>query len=117
MFRATIFSFVLILAVGPGASLLCRMPCEPSAAAAGACHLETRAASVGTDDSCDHTALRPAAVLQQHVWRTDSSHDGGPATSEPRYLLADSTIHVRSRPERGREWSPATRSLATVLRV
>ena len=119
VFRATVLSFVLILAAGPSASLLCRTSCAPPAAVAGACHLERLAGSpsVGADESCDHSAISPAAVLQEHVWRADSSPGGGHATPVPLCKLAHSTIDVRSRHAPGRERSLAKRPLATVLRA
>jgi hypothetical protein len=117
VFRAVVLSVVLILAVGPTASLLCRTGCDPQVAAASECD-EHPGASPGMagDDSCDSVVLS-AAFLREHTRRNVSSPDRDLAIPVPRYQAACSSIDATPghKPERG--LSLDRQSLPTVLRI
>jgi hypothetical protein len=119
MFRIAVLSFVLTLAAGPSAALLCRTGCDPQGAAASGRphHDPSTSPSVVGDDSCDNVALGPAAVLREDVRRGVSAPDAGHAILVPRYQLADVTSNARPGREPGREWSLDHRPLSTALRL
>jgi hypothetical protein len=117
--RAAVLSIVLTLAVGPNASLLCRIWCHPQADAATGCHHvdPTTSPSVAGDGSCDHVVLSAAAVFPDNVRRAVSAPDADYAILVPRYQLALSTTDTRPRPEPGREWRLENRPLLATLRI
>ena len=116
--RVTLLSIVLILAVGPNATLLCRTWCDRQAAASGGCHPEDQATSsiMGGDDSCD-TVVVSAPLLREGERRGVPSPDGDHAIPVLRYEVARSAADARLGHERGREWSLDKRPLATILRI
>lgn len=119
MFRASVLSILLTLAVGPNLALLCGTWCDPQAVAASECHHEAPATSpsVAVDDRCDNMVLGVAAFLRQDVRRGVASQDADQAVLVPRYTLAHSTIATRPRHEPGRASSLEKRPLSTLLRI
>ena len=118
MFKPAVLSIVLALAVGPNASLVCRM-CHQKAAAASECHHEPLATSpsVADGDGCDRVVLGVAAFLREDMRRGVSSPDMNQAIPIPRYQLAHSTTDARPGREPGRERPLENRPLSTAVRI
>lgn len=119
MFHAAVLSVVLIVAVGPNASLLCRPWCVPHAATASGRHHEAPpiSPSVAGDDRCNDGVPSVAVIFREHVRRGVSASDVDHAMVVPRFQIAPSTTAARSGQEPGREWSLEKRPLATALRI
>lgn len=119
VFRATVLSIVLTLAVGPHAMLLCRAWCDSQAGAPTGCHHEDPAISPGVvtgDHSCDNVVIG-AAFVRVDVRRDVSSPDQDRGIPVPRYQIACSTLDAHLGQEHGREWSLETRPPVTSLRI
>lgn len=118
VFRASVLSIVLALAVVPNAALVCRTWCDQKAAAASRCHHEapTTSLSVAGDDLCDDV-LNSAVFVREDVRRGVSSPDADHAIPVPRYQLAHSTTDASPRLAPGHQGSLDTRPLSTALRI
>ena len=88
---ALVVAIALTLAVGPNASLLCRIVCNPQAAAASGCHHQapTTSSSMAAADGCAYVSLSSAAFLREDI-RGDGSSSGEDAVPVLRYQAPDS---------------------------
>jgi hypothetical protein len=112
-----VFSIVLTLAVGQDATLLCRVWCNPQAAAASGCHHEESInPPTVAGDSCDYV-LGVGAFIREEAGRTVAAPDVAHAIVVPRYQIAQLTADARPDWEPGREWWLAKRPLSTALRI
>jgi hypothetical protein len=114
VFRATLVSIVLSLAVGQPASLLCKVACD----GARECHHEysgSTSPDVASDTSCDHVAPGVSPFLKEDSRRT--SAPSGDAIEVPRSGLDASTIDTLAGREPGQLWSLEKRPLVTALRI
>lgn len=120
VFRASLVLVVVTLAVGQSPSLLCKILCEPDAAAASGCHHGDSGGNtspgIATDTGCD-TAPGPSAFLKSEAPRTASGPDGDLSTEVPVYRFASSMIATRRAHEPDRVWCLDTRPLVTALRI
>lgn len=115
VFRATLVSIVLSLAVGQPASLLCKVACD----GASGCHHEysgSKSPDVASDTSCDHVAPGDSPFLKEDSLRTPAPN-GGHAIEVPRSALDAPTIDARTGREPGQLWSLEKRPLVTALRI
>ena len=119
MFRATLLSIVLSMAVGPNVSLLCRTWCDARAAAASGCHHEhsSTAPNVAGSENCDRGTSAVTAALREDVRRGTVPSGWEHAIPVSRYQLAQLMIDAGPGQEPGREWRLARRPLATALRI
>jgi len=69
--RAAVVPIVVMLVVGPSASLVCVSWCDPAAAAAANCHHERAGAGIGSDDPCQDVAPDAAALKEESRRRGD----------------------------------------------
>ena len=118
VFRIAFFSIVLTLAA-PQASLLCKLWCPPSDAAATECHHHDQAptASVHGDDDCRLTAVSVPGFIREDGSRAVSNGNAAHAVPVPRFQLAQSARELRfvenAEPARALERRP----LETTLRL
>jgi hypothetical protein len=119
MFRAVVLSIVLTLAAGPSTALLCRMLCDPQAAATDGCHHTTAAAStrVASEDRCDDRGLSVAGFVREDVRPSGSASKRHYAVSVPRYHLALATTDDSYCETAWPESSLEKRPLPTNLRI
>jgi hypothetical protein len=119
VFRIALLAIVLSLAIGPDASLLCSVWCDPQAAATIGCDhgRSTNALTMSADSSCDRVVPGVGAFLQEDGGRSSVDTVAGQATSVACYQLAPLTSSTRSGQEPGREWSLENRPLSTALRI
>jgi hypothetical protein len=108
----------MTLAVGLDATLLCRVWCDPQAAAASGCHDRATidSPSVTGDTGCDRV-LSVGAFLREEAKRSAAAPDAAHAIVVPRSLIAQLATVARPEWATGREWSLAKRPLSTVLRL
>jgi hypothetical protein len=118
VFRATLVSIVLTLAVGQDVTLLCRVWCDAPLAAASGCHYEDTidVPSVTGDRSCDYV-LGASAFLREEARRTVAGPDAAPALVVSRAQIAQLTIGARPDWEPTREWSLTRQPVSTALRI
>lgn len=118
MFRAVLFSIVLLLATGQNVSMVCQTWC-PDATAASGCHRRhaTDSLTLSGDDSCDDRAPSDSAVLREDARRSVSAPNADHALAVPRYQWPPATAGTR--PDQEVELLPSleTRPLETVLRI
>lgn len=86
VFRATLVSIVLTLAVGQDASVLCQAWCHDATPAACTHHGSTTSPSVSGDDSCG-VVLGAATFVREDARRTAAAPDAQNALVVPRFLL------------------------------
>lgn len=117
--RASVFSIVLTLAVGPSAGLACSTWCEQKPAAARGHHHEAPAPSpsVPGDGACDDMALGSSQFLLEDVRRSVSALDTDDAILVPGYLRARSASAADPGQEPARAWWLENRPLSTALRI
>jgi hypothetical protein len=110
---------VLSLAVGPTASLLCRIWCFPQADAATGCHHENSSTtpSVAGEQGCDNVVVAATAVLREDVRRDVSAQKANQAIPVVRYQLAQLTIDARHGQDSRRVWRLERRPLSSALRI
>ena len=119
MFRTALFSIVFSLAIGQNASLLCKVWCDPGAAAASGCHH----ARCPTDspkligDDCDANTRGGDAFLKEEGRRSVSATDGGHAIAAPHYQFALGTAGARADRAPWRSPPLETRPLDIALRI
>lgn len=118
MFRVTLGSIVLTLAVGQDAALLCRVWCDPQSAAASGCHngAAIDSPSVTGDNGCDQV-VRVGPFLREEGKRSAAAPDASHAIVVTRSQIAQLTTDGRADWEPRREWSLARRPLSTALRL
>ena len=118
MFRATLFSIVLTLAVGQNAGLLCKVWCYPHDATAGCRQQEpTTSPSVSGDDYCNNVALGAMAFVREDARRTVSAPDVQNALGVPRFRFSPPPTDSRSDYEAGRQLLLEERPLVIALRI
>jgi hypothetical protein len=118
VFRAVLFSIVLLLATGQNVSMVCQTWC-PDATAASGCHRRhaTDSLTLSCDGSCDDRAPIDAAVLKEDARRSVSAPNADHALAVPRYHLTPATAGTRPDCEVCRLQSLEKRPLETVLRI
>jgi hypothetical protein len=118
VFRTTVLSIVLTLAIGPIAESLCAAWCHPQSGAASACHHKHSPTSPGVagDSNCDPQVLSVGPFLPEMRPGTPSPHVGY-AVVEPRYQLAQRTTEAQPAEDPGRKGSLENRPLSTALRI
>src|SRR5688572_29052499 len=107
MFRAAALSIVLTLAIGPNASLLCRVVCDqPQAQATGCDHKGPAAVSASvTGDNCCHDAVPSVTeFLPKDVRRDVSFAKAYHATPQLASELAQPAVDPRPGDKPEREW-------------
>jgi hypothetical protein len=119
VFRATLLSIVLTLAVEPNADLLCQSWCHPQTTDANECHHKnsTNSSAVAGDTNCDHVILTVGTFLRGEIRSDGPSPTLGHAVVVRPHQFAPLTTHTRPGQEPGREWWLETRPLSTVLRI
>jgi hypothetical protein len=119
VFRTFVLSIALTLAVGPSATLLCRVWCDAQAAAASGCRHEkhTRSTGVRAEDTCDRVGVSVAAFLREDVQRGRSGPNADHVTLIARYQLSHSTIDALPGHDAGRQWPREERPVPTALRI
>ena len=108
------------LAVGPNASLLCKVWCDQHAPAAKGCHHGDSSSTLphmASSTTCDHVAPGVSACLREDGPRTASAPTGDHAIEVPRYRLAASTVDARPDHSPEHEWGREKRPLMTALRL
>lgn len=118
MFRLSVLSIVLSLALGQNVALLCRTWCDAEATA-GECSHENSFATrtVASSDDCDNGVLVVSAVLSEDGRIGASSPAASQAIPVPRYQLAQLTFERHAAQAPWREWSPWKHPLLTTLRI
>ena len=117
MFRASLFSIVLTLAVGQSASLLCQVWC-PDTTSAECPHQDTTTSpSVSADDNCRSEVVGTVAFVREDARRTAAAPDAQNALAVPRFLLAVSRTDLSSGPGSGRQLLLEERPLVIALRI
>ena len=119
VFRASLLSIVISLAVGQNVSLLCRTWCAAEAAGAGECHHTSSSPRpmVAGEKSCDNVVTAGILGFREDVRRGVSSHDPSQAIPVPRYQLTELTIDARRGQEPWRKSSLDGRPLSVALRI
>jgi hypothetical protein len=99
VFRATLFSIVLTLAVGQNAALLCKVWCYPPDATSAECNHQdsTTPPSVRGDDKCNNVAAGAVVFVRQDGRRTASAPDAQNAVIVPRFRFVPPPTDSRSR--------------------
>jgi hypothetical protein len=118
MFRATVLSIALTLAVGPTASLLCGVWCHSDASTGSCEHRDpTSTPSVTAKDGCPDVAADAAALVREEVRRGVSASDG-------QYAVVGASAHFvpppappQVRRESGQQVLPETKPLLLALRI
>jgi hypothetical protein len=98
VFRATLLSIVLTLAVGQNAALLCKVGCHSPDATSAECHHQdsTTPPSVRGDDRCNTAAAGAVVFVRQDARRTASAPDTQNAVSVPRFRFVTPPADSRS---------------------
>jgi len=97
VFRVTVLSIVLALAVSPNARLLCQAPCDrgsTSEPAAEECHhigLPINRVIVATDDTCNTLVLGVAPFITEDTQRPTLAPTGQQGVLVSRYQLTQAT--------------------------
>ena len=117
--RASVFSIVLVLAIGQDTALLCRMWCHPGGAPAAECyeHMDTIVRlSVAGDDSCGRVdSSGPILVREDPAGISDRV--ARCASLVPRHLVPAAPCEMNRRPDTGRALPLESRPLVLALRV
>lgn len=121
MFRVTLFTIVLSLAVGQNATLLCKAWCDPVDAATSGCHHRdgdsSNSPSLVGDDSCDKVVPGEAGFLREDGRRRVSAPQSDHAMAVPRYQVVTAMTDARPGYEPGHLPSLEKRPLGTALRL
>ena len=123
MFRATLLSIVLTLAVGQNASLLCKVWCH-GATSPECPHQDlttfpdsATSPSVSADDNCGNAFVGPVAFVREDGRRTAAAPDAQNALIVPRFRLAPSPTDLRLGFESGQRGPLEERPLVITLRI
>ena len=118
VFRATLFSIVLTLAVGQNAALWCTVWC-PDATSTVCPHQEsTTSPSVRTtDDTCANVAVGAVAFVREDGRRTAPAPDAQNALVVLRFQLVAPQTDLRHRHESGQRMLLEERPLVIALRI
>ncbi len=118
MFRAVLFSIVLLLAAGQNVSMVCQTWCLDATAASGChCRYATDSLTLIGDDSCDDRPPSDSAVLREDARSSVSAPNADHALAVPRYQLTPATAGTRPDHEVCLLPSLEKRPLETVLRI
>jgi hypothetical protein len=119
MFRAAALSIVLTLAVGPNASLLCRVVCDQPQADASVCNHKgpTTIASVAGANSCDAAGLGVAEFLPRDIRPDVSFGKGHHPNPKLGSALAQPAVDARPGDKAEREWPIDKQRLTSNLRL
>jgi hypothetical protein len=119
VFKATLLSIVLLLAVGQNVALLCSTWCRAHTMAASECHHQSPAssASVAADDTCSHGMPAVPTFVREDMRRGIASPDANHAIPVPGYAFA--RLRAAGHPDQGpwRAWLLETRPRTTPLRI
>jgi hypothetical protein len=117
VFRATLLSIVLTLAVGQNASLLCQAWCHDATSAGCPHHGSTTSPSLSAEDSCSSVVVGAVAFLREDARRTAAAPDAQNALVVPRFRLPPSPADLRIGCKWGRNWPLEERPLILALRI
>jgi hypothetical protein len=117
VFRAALFSIVLMLAVGHDASLLCRVWCHDATSAQCPHQDSTTSPSVSTPDNCTSDVDGAVAFVREDARRSAAAPDAQNALAVPRFLLASSHTDLGSGFESGRRLLLEEGPLVIALRL
>src|SRR5262249_50860466 len=93
MVRVSVFSIVLVLAIGQDTALLCRAWCHPSRAATAECQEQSgvsTSASVTADENCERLPVSGPMLIRNDVRRI-SDQQGRYAVVVRRHLMPAAT--------------------------
>jgi len=116
VFRATLFSIVLTLAVGQNAGLLCSVWCPDTTAAECPHPDSTTSPSVSADGNCKRAGAGAVAFVREDARRTAAAPDAQDALVVRRFRLTPSPTDVRPGFESGRRLLEE-RPLVLTLRI
>ena len=117
MFRTTLFSIVLTLAIGQNASLFCEAWCHGGMSAECPHEDATTSPSVSSEGNCNSTDVGAIAFLRKDARRTAAAPDAQNALLVPRFLFAPSPSDLRSGFELGWRLLLEERPLIFALRI
>jgi hypothetical protein len=117
VFRATVVSIALTLAIGQNAVLLCQAWCDPHEAADTGCHHTTASSSslTGNDDCTD--AVAALAVVREDLRRGTTMPDARHAVVVPAFRFAPPSTDLRSGHDPGQPSPRESRPLVISLRI
>jgi hypothetical protein len=87
--RASVFSIVVLLAVGQNTAVLCGLWCQPGGAAMAHCHEQAGSSTSPTlrgDDRCGGMVAAAATLIREDLRRV-SDHGARYSVVVPRYLV------------------------------
>jgi hypothetical protein len=117
VFRASLFSIVLTLAVGQNASLLRQLWC-PDTTSAGCPHQDSATSpTVNAADNCRSAVRGAVAFVREDARRAAAGADAQNAIVVPRFRMAPSPTDLRPGFESGQRRPPEERPLVITLRV
>ena len=119
MFRAALFSIVLMMAVGQDAVLLCKAWCYQPGASAVACqrHDATTSPTMNADDNCRTLAVGAIAFVREDARRGATAPDTQNALVIPRFRFAPALSDSRSGYESGPQLQLKAQPRVTALRI
>ena len=118
VFRATLFTIVLTLAVGENASLLCKVWCHDSTSAGCPHQDSTTSPSVSAYGGCSSSVVVGAvAFVREDARRTAAAPDAKHALVVHRFRLAPSSTNLRFGFEAGRPLLFEGQPLVIALRI
>jgi hypothetical protein len=120
MFRGSVLSLVLLLAVGQDTGLLCRVWCHPGGAAMAECHDRVQSGStspsVTGNDRCGGITGNGVLLIREDLRRV-SDQDARYALVVPRFQMPSSSIEARLGSEPSRASPRESRPLIVALRI
>jgi hypothetical protein len=118
MFRASVLSIVMALAIGPDAAMICHAWCVGERQAAVPCHQGSGGSLVvAADVCCDEGVRAAAAVLVGDTKPRASAPNGDPALQALQSQISNLASVIRPDRKIGRQGSIDNRPLATALRI
>jgi len=116
VFRAALFSIVLMLALGQDASLLCKVRC-PEPTSPECPHRDSTSPSVSTHDNCGRGVDGAVAFNREDARRTAAAPNAQNALAVPRFLLTLSHTDLGFGCESGRRLQFEEGPLVIALRI
>ena len=117
VFRATLLSIVLMLAVGQNASLLCQVWCHDATFATCPHHGSTTSPSVSANDTCSTVVVGAVTFVREDARRSAAVPDAQDALAVPRFRLPPSFTDFRPGFESGWRLPLEERPLILALRI
>jgi hypothetical protein len=117
--RASVFSIVLVLAIGQDTSLLCRVWCHPGGAATAECQEQmgyVANPSVTGDDSCGPVVAGDPIFVREDL-RGGSDQAARSTLAVPRYRVPAALCEMHHGTEAGRLSPLESRPLVLALRI